>query len=290
MRILVTGAGGLLGGRLCEILSADHSVTGLIRSRPAPPGIESLRLDLTDPAPVAEALAGTKSRAVIHCAALADAEACERDPARARRDNVEATRVVAEACRRGSSRLVTLSTDLVFDGGTAFSDEATEPRPLTEYGRSKLAAEQATLAQSEDSVVLRTALVIGRGFGPRLSGSESVARRLSLGEPITLYQDEWRSPIDPESVALAVQAVLERPALGGRFHIAGSTRLTRVELGEAVARAFGFDPALILRAPQSSHRGASRPRDVSLDIAKARRELGFAPRPLDVSVREGRTG
>jgi dTDP-4-dehydrorhamnose reductase len=289
VRILITGAGGLLGGRLSEILSCDHSVTGLIRNRPAPEAVPSLVVDLADAMAVGSALDRTDARAVIHCAALADAEACERDPGRAARENVEATRILAEACGRTRARLLTISTDLVFAGEAPFAVETTEARPLSEYGRTKLHAEETTLAHASDAVVLRVALVLGRGFGSRLSASEGVAQRLRRGEPVTLYEDEWRSPIDPESVASAIRAVLDRPALGGRFHIAGSTRVTRVELGEAVARAFDFDPALIRRAPQSTHRGAPRPRDVSLDITGARRELGFSPRPLELAVREGRS-
>jgi dTDP-4-dehydrorhamnose reductase len=288
VRILITGAGGLLGGRLCLLLSSDHETTGLIRSHPAPEGTVTLAADLIDESALAAALERARPETVIHCAALADAEVCEREPARARRDNVTATERLADACRSRGTRLVTISTDLVFAGDRAFSNEASPPRPLTEYGRTKLAAEAATLASSPDSVVFRVALVGGRGHGPRLTATESVAHRLRKGESITLYEDEWRTPVDAESVADAIRAVLRFPSASGCFHIAGASRVTRVELGERVARAFGLDASLIRRAPQSSHRGAPRPADVSLDITRAREELGWTPRPLDEALRGGR--
>ena len=134
----------------------------------------------------------------------------------------------------------------------------------------------------------RVALVGGRGFGPRLTATESVARRLRRGEAVTLYEDEWRTPVDPESVAEAIRAVLRRPSASGCFHIAGAERVNRAQLGERVASAFGLDASLIRRAPQSSHRGAPRPADVSLDITRAREELEWTPRPLDTALREGR--
>jgi dTDP-4-dehydrorhamnose reductase len=288
VRILITGASGLLGGRLCLLLSPDHAISGLTRSRPAPEGILSLKADLTDEAAMLAALEETRPDAVIHCAALADAEICEREPAQARLLNLALTRQLAAACRARGARLVTISTDLVFDGHAAFSTEASSPHPLTEYGRTKLEAEAATLQGSADSVVLRIALVSGRGHGPRLTATETVARRLRKGEPITLYEDEWRTPVDPESVAEAIRAVLRRPGLTGCFHIAGAERVSRVELGERVARAFDLDASLIRKAPQSAHQGAPRPADVSLDITRARKELGWTPRPLDTALREGR--
>ena len=290
MRILVTGASGLLGGRLALLLSSDHELTGLTRSHPAPEGIAAIGADLTDQGALLAAMARARPDAVIHCAALADAEVCEREPARAHRENQTVTLALAAACRARGARLVTISTDLVFAGVQAFANEASPADSLTEYGRSKLAAETATMESSSDSVVLRIALVCGRGYGPRLTTTEAVAQRLQKGEPITLYEDEWRTPVDPESVAEAIRAVLRLPSASGRFHIAGAERLTRFELGERVASAFGLDASLIRKAPQSSHRGAPRPKDVSLDITRAREELGWTPRPLDAALREGRLG
>ncbi|MBP6703502.1 MAG: sugar nucleotide-binding protein, partial [Vicinamibacteria bacterium] len=78
------------------------------------------------------------------------------------------------------------------------------------------------------------------------------------------------------------------PQVRGLFHLGGLTRLTRLELGQRVASALGLDAGLIRAAPQSSHRGAPRPRDVSLDITRARAELRWTPRSLDAALSEGR--
>lgn len=288
MRILITGAGGLLGGRLSTLLAADHKTKALVRESPAPPGIEAVSADLVDERAVAAALRAVHPDAVVHCAALADPEICERDPELARRENEVATRTLARACRGQGARLISISTDLVFGGGRSFSSEESGTDPVSEYGRSKLRAETAAREECPGSVILRVALICGLGCGPRLSASESISHRLQRGETVSLFEDEWRTPIDPESVAQAVSALLLRPGVHGIFHIGGAQRLTRVELGEKVAAASGLSRSLIRNARRATHPGAPRPRDVSLEIARAREVFGFSPRPIEVALREGR--
>lgn len=288
MRILITGAGGLLGGRLCELLAREHDVTGVIRRQGAPEGVRSRVADLADEAAVSQMLRLERPDAVIHAAALADAEVCEREPDRSRRDNVVATALLAEACGRTEVRLIAISTDLVFDGAHAYSGENATPAPRMEYGRSKLEAEAAAEAACPGAVILRIGLVCGRGHGPRRTASEALADRLDRGEPVTLYEDEWRTPVGAHSVADAVSAILESANAKGIFHLAGAERLTRVQLGERVAAVLGLDASLIRRASQGSHQGAPRPADVSLDISRARFELGWSPGSLDDAIREGR--
>jgi dTDP-4-dehydrorhamnose reductase len=290
VRILITGAGGLLGGRLCELLAREHDVAGVIRRQGAPAGIRSRAADLSDEAAVAELLRLERPDAAIHAAALADADICEREPDRARRDNVVATTLLASACGRTGVRFIAISTDLVFDGTRALSDETIAPAPRMEYGRSKLEAEVATEATCPGAVILRVGLVCGRGHGPRRTASEALAFRLGRGEPVTLYEDEWRTPLGSDSAAHAVSAVLKRPNVKGIFHIAGAERLSRVQLGERVAAVLGLDASLIRRAPQRSHQGAPRPADVSLDISRARSELAWMPGALDDAIRAGRIG
>lgn len=288
MHILITGASGLLGGRLCDLLSEEHAITGLVRRNRAPASAATVSADVTDAEALARILDDVRPDAVIHCAALADAETCERQPQQARRDNEIASRTLALACRRAGVRLIAISTDLVLGGDRAFSTEATLPAPIMEYGRSKLRSEIAVVEECPEAIILRVALVCGRGHGARLSGSEAIAARLGRGETVTLYEDEWRTPIDPESVASAIQAVLSRTHVRGLFHLGGLTRLTRLDLGHRVATALSLDPRLIRAALQSTHPGPPRPRDVSLDITRARTELDWRPRSLEEALGEGR--
>jgi dTDP-4-dehydrorhamnose reductase len=133
------------------------------------------------------------------------------------------------------------------------------------------------------------ALICGRGALARKSASEGIASRLIAGESVTLYDDEWRTPIDPDSIADAIRCVIARPEATGLFHIGGAERLSRYDLGLRTAEVLGLPAALIRRASQASHQGAPRPVDVSLDITRARTVLRWTPRPLDEALRATRT-
>ena len=284
-RVLVTGASGLLGGRLAELLARSHDVIAMRHEAPVPSGLDAVDGDLLDGQALDRAFDVARPDAVLHSAAIADPDRCDREPELARRINVDASAEVAARCGRRGLRLVTLSTDLVFDGERALSSEETPPRPILYYGHTKLDAEGAVLAASPDAVILRVALVIGRGYGSRKTATEAVAATLAAGGRPRLFHDQYRTPIDPDSVADAVTRVFARP-VSGRFHLGGAERISRFDLGQRVARVLGL-PEHLERTDEASQ-AVRRPRDASFDSGHARRELGWEPRPLDDAIRDGR--
>jgi len=284
----VTGAGGLLGGRLAALLARRHAVLAGVHAAPAPEDLETIPLDLERPASLESALERAEPDAVLHCAALADADRCQADPDLAMELNLRATERLARLCAGRRLRLVALSTDMVLDGESPFSSEAHAAKPILVYGLTKLRAEAAVLGSAEDAVVVRVALIHGRGHGPRRTASESILQALRAGRRLRLFTDQYRTPVDPESVADVLERILERTT-AGLFHAGGPERVSRYELGLRVAALFGLPTDLIDPVMQSTLRlGAVRPADVSLDSSRARRELGWTPRPLDEGVRESR--
>jgi len=287
-RVWVTGAGGLLGGRLAALLAPVHELVAGFAESPVPEGLSTVRFDLLSPASLESAFDRARPRVVLHCAAMADADACERDPELARRTNVTATEALARLCRDRDARLVLLSTDMVFGGEQSFAREDDTAEPLSVYGRTKLMGEEAALAAAPGTCVLRVSLVCGRGHGRRGTASEAIAWSIRRGQGLRLFTDQYRTPVDPQSVADAVLRIIEREA-EGRFHLGGPERVSRHELGLRVARVLDLPTEGIEAVPQSAAAFlASRPRDASLDASRARRELGWEPRPLDVAIQEGR--
>lgn len=290
MRLLVTGASGLLGGRLAELLQRQiPDLVGAVRSAEPPPGVHSARLDLLEEGALARLLDRLRPQAVVHAAALARVDLCERDPRAAETANAEAPGRLAAACHQRGLRLIALSTDLVFDGTRPHRTETSPTGPINVYGRTKLAGELAVLRGHPEATVVRVALVSGRGHGSRATATESVAWALRAGRPVRLFTDEYRTPIDAESVADALLRLLARAPLPGVLHLGGPERLSRFELGVRVASVLGLDASLLQAARQVDD-GGSPPRaaDVSLDARQAHRLLGWHPRRLADAIRDGR--
>jgi dTDP-4-dehydrorhamnose reductase len=245
-------------------------------------------VELTDDAALARLLDSTRPEGVVHAAAIGRANRCEERPDEAHRVNAVLPGTLGRLCRERGLRLVALSTDLVFGGDRAFSREDDAPAPLSVYGRTKHAGEDAALAACPAAAVARVALTLGRGHGARGTSSESVAWALRAGREVRLFTDEYRTPVDPDSLADAVVRLLERGG-SGRFHLGGPERLSRHALGLRVARVFGLSSDGILPALQAEHAGPDpRAADVSLDSTRARRELGWEPRAIDEAIRQSR--
>jgi dTDP-4-dehydrorhamnose reductase len=286
--LLVTGAGGRLGGRLTVLLSPRFRTIAGVRHAAPPAGVPVQRFDLLDPRSVGETLDATGARSVVHCAALADADACERDPEAARRANVAVCETLARACAARGVRLAALSTDLAFSGERPFWREEDEPRPLSAYGRTKLEGERAILDLCPGAAVVRVALVSGRAHGRAPSATEAIAWALRDGRPLRLFTDQHRTPVDPESIADGLTSLLRR-GTGGLFHLGGPERLSRYELGARVAAVLGLDPRPIEPVRQADlPQDGPRPAHVSLASTRLRAKFAWAPRPLDEAIRSGR--
>jgi dTDP-4-dehydrorhamnose reductase len=286
VRVLVTGAGGLLGGRLAALLAeGGYDVVAVRRRREPPPGLRAVAIELTEPTAPVDLLERERPDAVVHAAVLSRTDECEAQPDVAEAVNARLPGRLAAACRSRGVHLVGLSTDLVLGGKETLSDEQVVATPLSVYGRSKLAGEEALLARDPSAAVVRVPLVVGHGHGPRGTASETVAWALAAGRSVRLFADEFRTPVDARSVAKAVGLLLEKGG-AGRFHLGGPERLSRLELGHRIARVLGLPAEPIEAGYQASYAGPDpRPADTSLDSARARRELGWAPRPLDEALR-----
>lgn len=293
-KLLITGASGFIGSRLLRELSAQWRTVGTSSGR-ADPAL--LRLELCEPEQVERALLELRPAAVVHTAAMADPDECQRQPELAVRVNTDGAHAVARACRRLKARLVHFSTDLVFDGQGSWYKETDPPRPISLYGRTKLAAEDAVLSECPDAAVLRVASVYGRAGrkdvrpagpggtsdtagarGGRPSFLDTLHDRLSRGQRVKCFTDQWRTATACSALPEVVAALLRRTELGGLFHWAGATRASRHEFCAAVCRIFGFSESLLEPCRLAEARfAAPRPRDVSLDSGKLSRLLGLSP-------------
>jgi dTDP-4-dehydrorhamnose reductase len=273
-RILVTGGSGVLGGYLVRHLSRRGFSPCVWSGATTGPGL--LPVDLCNEAMVVAAFRAASPEVVLHAAALARLADCHADPERAFRINTRATALLAGLCTDAGARLVFVSTDLVFDGERAPYRESDPPSPLSVYGRSKSKAEESVLENPENAIA-RVSLLFGPSRLARESFFDSQVRALRSGQPITLFDDEWRTPIDLETAAHGlVELALSEAA--GVFHLGGQERLSRWEMGRELALALGVHPQRV----RANHRAdvpapEPRPRDTSLDSSRWRSVFPHVP-------------
>jgi dTDP-4-dehydrorhamnose reductase len=257
----ITGAGGLIGSYLQRTAPAHWTTLALTRNI----------LDLADKSAVEELFRKDQPALVIHSAALSKSVACEKDPPLARKLNVEVTAQLS-ALATGIPFFF-FSTDLVFDGKRGNYDETAPVNPLSVYGRTKAEAEQIVLRNPRHTVI-RTSLNAGisptrdRGF------NEEMRVAWETGRALNLFVDEFRCPIPALVTARAIWELIDKHT-AGLLHLAGAERLSRVEIGNALAIRW---PQLVPRIKAGSlkeYSGPARSPDTSLNCAKAQALLSF---------------
>lgn len=275
---LITGAGGQLGSVLLRKLTRDgEAAMGTISTGgPAPIVGRAERIDLTDFEALGRFVRTVNPRFIVHAAAVTSVDAAWQAPEGARRINVGVTAELGELSREIGCRLVFLSTDLVFDGAGAPYVETDTVSPLSVYGRTKAEAERAVLGVP-NSLVLRPALMYGISAVDRPTTFRNQLEALRTGQPLRLFEDEYRTPLWLEDAAKACIETA-RAGLTGVLHIAGPERLSRLEMGRLMARSLGVRGDGIVATRQGDMQTPEpRPPDVSLDCGLYGRHFGHPP-------------
>ena len=282
---LVTGASGFLGARLVPALRERFDLVCASRTRPAGHGFRFEAVDLAEPSSLSRSALSSLSPEIVLHAAVAGAPELAKDPERARSVNETAVEWLATQFR-SCGRFVFCSTDLVFDGESAPYAETDEPRPISEYGRSKHRGEAIVgEAMGDRAVVARLALLYGWPPRGRDSFLASFLERARLGTPTALFVDEVRSPLYAEDAASQLAELCAVEAPPDTVHLAGDEACSRYEMGLRACEVFGLAPSLAVSARQADRPELGpRPRDVTLDRDRAR-ALGFFSRPYDAGLR-----
>lgn len=271
---LVTGAAGQLGGYILARLSvraaAGSSAPNLLallrpgggRLEARGANVRTIEVNLADGPAVAELVRREEPTHVIHAGGVTAVGDAFRDPNRAMAVNRDGTAALAAAVQACGGRLVYVSTDMVFDGEHAPYRENSPANPLSAYGRSKLAGEQAAMAFG--GTVVRLPLMYGVPRSERPGTFVSQIRALLAGEQLTLFVDEFRTPIWLPDAAAAVVAIA-RAGPPGVMHVTGPDRLSRYQMLERCSRFLGVDePRLVGVSRLSIDAPEPRPADLSL--------------------------
>ena len=262
MRILVTGAHGMLGQDLVPLLvAAGHEVLAPTHAEVA----------LEDKAALVAWLGERTPQRVFHLAAYTDVDGCEQDQARARRSNVTATENVAALAFKWDAEVAYLSTDYVFDGSACKPiDESALPAPLNVYGRTKHEGEEALRKLVSRHWIVRVSWLCGprgRNF------IEAIKARIASGQPLSVVDDQHGRPTFTFDLAPAL-ARLPDVAAPGVYHLANRGECTWYEFAAEIVRQAGATVPLRRTTTLELNRPALRPGYSVLDTSKAVRALG----------------
>ena len=293
MRVLLTGASGLLGRAISAKLRGrrDIELTGTAFSRARAPVIKA---DLTDSAEVAALFASIKPDFVIHAAAERRPDIVDRNPSQARALNVAATEMVARACALSGAFLLYISTDYVFDGSNPpyFPDSLVNP--LNEYGKLKLEGETrvaaamtaagaevvtgAATGAAAKAAILRLPIL----YGPveRLDESSVTELALLLKKGQACRVDNWarRYPLHVDDVAAAIEKIIDAGASRSGcpiYLLSGPVAYTKYEMLTIMAKTLGMD-ASFATPDAAPPKGAPRPKDCGMDTTLIE-ALGYKP-------------
>jgi len=284
VRILITGASGLLGINTALETAEQHTVFGQVNTNAIhSDSFNVLKTNLLEPGAVYRLLDQTQPDWVIHCAALANLEACEQNQDMAWELNTEIPRILAEQCRIGGARLLHVSTDAVFDGEIGGYTEADAPNPLSTYARTKYQAELAVVEANTDAVIARVNL-----FGWSLNGRRSLAEfffnNLSAGNPVMGFTDVYFCPLLVNDIAQIFIKMLEK-RLVGLYHVLSNDPMTKYDFGVSIARKFGLNSELITpKSVLDSALKAARSPNLTLTVDKLIHDLGETPPTISTGI------
>lgn len=284
--ILVSGASGLLGLNVALEACKHYKVFGIVHEHPLKTdSFQTIQTDLMADGSAKDVIDQTKPDAVIHCAALANLDACEADLSMAWSLNADVPGAFAEAAKRAGIPFLHISTDAVFDGRRGQYSETDVPYPTNNYARTKYLGEMKVSQAYPAAVIARVNL-----FGWSMSGKRSLAEfffnNLQAGQTVQGFTDVFFCPLLVNDLAQILMEMLER-RLEGLYHVFSPECISKYDFGMRIARRFGFDEKLV--KPCSVEEGglkASRSPNLTMNSKKITQVLG---RPLP-DVDKGITG
>jgi dTDP-4-dehydrorhamnose reductase len=285
MKLLITGANGLLGQHLVALVlqATDWQVIavgkGPCRLSVQPSNrFRYQELDMTDGIAAFPFYLAERPDIIIHAAAHTQVDFCEQNPVACWDANVTATRFFVEAARKFSPHFVFVSTDFVFDGTAGPYSEADSPNPVNYYGSSKWAGEKEIERSGLPAAIVRTCLVYGTTHdGSRSNIVSWVKNSLTAGKPISVVKDQWRTPTLVNDLAMGILLIAQQKA-EGIFHISGNEMMTPYDMAMATADYYGLDKTLITAVDANSFiQPAQRPPKTGFVITKAQTQLGYRP-------------
>ena len=269
MKVLITGAAGLVGSHLSRRVAREHEVLALKHGA----------LDITDRTAVQRCMGDFRPEIIFNCAVL-QVDESEQDPAKAQAVNVDGPRLLADAASAIDAEIAHFSTQYAFEGepiGRAPYTVEDEPRPVNVYGRTKVAGEDAVREACARSYIIRTSWVFGSGKASFLCNAHNDLR---AGKKVRAIDDISSSTTYVEDLIDRVQLIVAKGRYG-TYHVVNAGVCSYYEFALEAGRLLGLERAEIDALIEITHerdmkRVAARPRYTPLHCTLSE-QLGFAP-------------
>ena len=280
-KILITGSNGLLGQSIQTVFKRESEFelypTSVEEKSDISNSLNYSKLDTTKRDDVKKIVREISPEVIINCAAYTDVDGCETHKEQCWKLNVEAVNNLITAVRTANARIIHYSTDYVFDGKNGPYSEEDKTDPVSYYGRSKLASENALKTGGLDYTIIRTMVLYGTGINVKPNFALWLISKLSKNEQVNIVDDQTGNYTVAEDLAYGTLKIIEKNCTG-LYNIAGSDIISRYDFAVKLCDVFRFDKELIKKIKTADlNQPAVRPLNSGLIILKAQTELGFTP-------------
>ena len=290
MKIMLTGSNGLLGQKLIEKISRDHSfeliATSLGNCVLNSDNFNYYSLDVTNQEKINQFVSKHHPDAIINTAAVTNVDYCEQNKVQCDNVNVKAVEYLSEICSKKNIHLVHISSDFIFDGNkNDLYNENDLPNPLSYYGLSKLKSEKIFYDKKFNWTILRTSVVFG--VAKNLQKTNIVLwaiEQLKNEKKIKIIDDEFRAPTLAEDLSEACINVIIGKSYGV-YNTSGPMVMSIYEIVVEIARHFNFPVQNIQRiSSKILAQKAKRPKFTGLELTKAKKKFNYTPKTFKESL------
>lgn len=232
MKIAVTGAKGLVGSRVIEILQEKHTIIPF----------ESRDLDITDKESVSSVLGSNEYELLLHLAAYTNVDGAETEKEKAHVVNVTGTKYLFDEVTKTGKKMIYVSTDFVFDGKIPPFDEESKPNPIGYYGQTKHEGEQVL---NNQAMIVRISYPYGLPTAKKPDFVQRLRQVLEHGKPITMIADSAMTPTFIDDIAKGLEYLTTnyKPEI---YHLVGGKSYTPFEVGTIIAKHYDLPVSLIM--------------------------------------------
>jgi len=275
-RVLITGAGGMLGKDMAEIFAKDrkYKVFGTIREGGIKkPDVAYIKTDLRKVKDLKIVLLKSKPDIIIHCAAMVNLDACEENKKDVDLLHIGSTEALS-SYKNKAVKFIYISTDSVFNGKSGNYTELDKPDPINYYSQSKLKGEQIAMTNNKNSLIVRTN-IYGFHTPPGNSLVEWALHNFTLKNNINGFTDVFFNPVYTKQLVRTIKYILEnKKDILGMLNVGSTRPLSKYAFLKSLATHFNFEPTLIRPASvNDSELKTPRPNNTTLKVAKLNKIL-----------------